>query len=644
MKFWAFLLAFAPFSSALFEEEAGQLDFHIATTGHGPVQVAYAIHDAFITSNPDSCYTASRSIRDGSLLWRHNVCSSTTGKGHAMAVGSNYVATLDDGGILRAWHAENGLLAWDAVVSPSCTPRLGVVTEKNEEYVVASCGGNSKSVFHMTTGTLAPESSGRINDVKPVTFCAEAKLLLNFEGSMLKMWDSANGNQDSFAAEWEAASETDPIALVTLLQCSATVTQALISTQRGTTKVIAIEQKEITTLWQAEEALSSISVGSLVDASHYVGGEGTSHDLLSLPNRLQSQWKAITSIFTTERSDRRNHLFGFVKIAILMSTSANRIWALDTIDRNIRYQIDLPEADWHRLVHGGPGTGYHGDHGDYLALSNIRNEQLEWICWDGPTGKLLQKGAIKLKSPVAQIIPVETSSTACRQGALVLAQDQSIYSIPSSDEVIAPESGLYTHVVDTENSIKTLLLRGNSRLTIGSTVFDGEKIISLAYPPRHESVQSPCSVMGDDSLLLKYLNPHLAVFITEKVSSYKDDEMMSAMFQVNRKPMGATDESDTMEVSTPSTKPNLFINVVDTVSGQVLYRISHANAASFPKPQAVISENWIYYTYGNSKTRRSELGVLSLVRSCYCSSHRWFLYLIYSTHILLRKVRGDDRQ
>lgn len=617
MKVLSFLLlAFisAPYSHALFEEEAGKLDFHISTTGHGPVKVAQAISDVVITSNPNSCYIASRSINDGSLLWRRNVCSSTSGKGHAVAVGSQFIATLDDSGVLRSWHVENGLLAWDISLSSksACSPRLGIVTEGDQEYTTASCGG-SKSVFQMTTGSSAPEISARITDFKPMTFCPDSKLLLTSEESNLKVWDSVNGNQDSLRIEWEASAQIDPIALVTVLSCSTLASKVLISTQRGTTKLISIEQGAVSTQWQAEEALSSVSVGSLVDASHYVGDKSASNDLLSLSNRLRSQWKSITSILTTEKSDRRNHLFGFVKIAILLSTSANRIWALDTIDREIRYQIDLPEANWHRLVHGGPGTGYHGDHGDYLALSNLRNEEIEWICWDGPTGKLLQRGTIKLNSPVAQIIPLDTSSTDCRQGAMVVTHDQTVYSIPSSDAVTIPEAGLYTHIVETENSVKTLFLKGDSRLTIGSTVFDGEKIVSVAYPTRHEAIQSPCSVLGDDSLLLKYLNPHIAVFMTEKISPDNEDKIVSAMYQSNRKPIGATDESDSIEASTSIAKPNLFVNVVDTVSGHILYRISHTNAADFPKPQAVISENWIFYTYGNSKTRRSELGVLSMV-------------------------------
>merc|ERR1712032_953861 len=58
-------------------------------------------------------------------------------------------------------------------------------------------------------------------------------------------------------------------------------------------------------------------------------------------------------------------------------------------------------------------------------------------------------------------------------------------------------------------------------------------------------------------------------------------------------------------------EPNLFVNIVDTVSGRILHRLSHANAAS-TEISSLISENWIFYTFVNTKTRKTELGVITL--------------------------------
>jgi hypothetical protein len=193
-------------------------------------------------------------------------------------------------------------------------------------------------------------------------------------------------------------------------------------------------------------------------------------------------------------------------------------------------------------------------------------------------------------------------------------------------------------------------------------IFPGETIVQIAYPNRFEVIQSPCNILGDESLLLKYINPHMMVIVTTtttSVSNGNDDSHgritlavreatnnQASMYDYNtkkkattsisskqkRKPLGVTTDSidDSYdETSIEATKrrlqqqqsqsdqPNLFINIIDTVSGRILYRISHANAVvvgngNNSPVNVLISENWIYYTYFNERTRRTELGVLSL--------------------------------
>jgi hypothetical protein len=155
--------------------------------------------------------------------------------------------------------------------------------------------------------------------------------------------------------------------------------------------------------------------------------------------------------------------------------------------------------------------------------------------------------------------------------------------------------------------------------------------------------------LGDDSLLLKYLNPHLCVIITLGTTTVEatekdqeeEDIWYSALVDSKQKgtsstsggqtkPLGATNPGDatispskTEEKKTASTTklvPTLFVNVMDTVTGQILYRTSHAHAtpssssSSVPtgSPCVLISENWIMYTFHNARHRRTELGVLTM--------------------------------
>lgn len=155
-----------------------------------------------------------------------------------------------------------------------------------------------------------------------------------------------------------------------------------------------------------------------------------------------------------------------------------------------------------------------------------------------------------------------------------------------------------------------------------------EKIINVAYPERNEVIQSPITMLGDDSLLLKYFNPHICVVVTEAtpdfISKINESEIFKALetesAQKTKKPVGATKPGE----STPSSEekiiaPSLFINVVDTVSGQILYRVSHIHASAddittqeTTSVPVVISENWIIYAFPNYKTRRTEIGVMTL--------------------------------
>ena len=140
--------------------------------------------------------------------------------------------------------------------------------------------------------------------------------------------------------------------------------------------------------------------------------------------------------------------------------------------------------------------------------------------------------------------------------------------------------------------------------------------MKVAYPVRDEIVQSMSTVLGDDSLLLKYINPHVAVIVTMSGEQPgPPGTLAKAATKVQtpkkRKPVGAGDTANT-NASENDEMPNMFVNVVDSVSGRVLYRASHANADEASPVAAVISENWIVYSFVNQKTRRAELGVLTL--------------------------------
>jgi len=421
-------------------------------------------------------------------------------------------------------------------------------------------------------------------------------------------------------------------------------------------------------------------------------------------------------------------------VAVLLSTRhLAKVVGIDTstsMGGGDRVVWTLPldrSMEWHKIVHGATtgrssvfGHGMHHPHShEILLLSHpvlgtsaeggSTTGTLEWHCVDGVKGTVLSSGTEVISSPVVQVLPIHAHSFSsygkeggCRQNAILVHEDDGVsvvpYTVQSAGEVDkAIGEGLYAHTVDVDGgeveevgssglfrsmkivadgSASSSKSRMGKVMTIGETIFDPEMetILSVTYPQRNEVVQSPTTIVGDDSLLLKYLNPHLCVVVTEATPKFiaevadggsgSDDgsvvegdeeevtegkkfyDALSAGAGLPpatarsgataaKKPIGATRPDDASSTATAATTktattattpapiiPTLFINLVDTVSGQIVYRVSHAHTApstttattttESTNVPVVISENWVIYAFPNHRTRRTELGVLTL--------------------------------
>jgi len=93
-----------------------------------------------------------------------------------------------------------------------------------------------------------------------------------------------------------------------------------------------------------------------------------------------------------------------------------------------------------------------------------------------------------------------------------------------------------------------------------------ERIASIAYPNYLDTIDSTYSILGDDSVLLKYLNPHMSAVVT----------------------ISSTDSLD-----------KLFVSLVDTITGKIIIRMEQENAVA--PIHSLIIENHVIVTYWNSK-------------------------------------------
>jgi len=123
---------------------------------------------------------------------------------------------------------------------------------------------------------------------------------------------------------------------------------------------------------------------------------------------------------------------------------------------------------------------------------------------------------------------------------------------------------------------------------------ESERVVSLSYPDSRETSTAPPSLpLGDGSLLLRYLNPHLLALAS------------TASLPPSPPPSSNLTTSTSSEGGREGGRegvPTVYITVIDTVAGRVLHRASHFHAEGPVKMR--LFENWLVYSYWNSKVGR----------------------------------------
>jgi hypothetical protein len=624
----------------------------IATTTPTTTTAILVTSDAFWHTPSTSCHVAGRDAVSGALVWRRTVCSAAAApRGYTVAMDAtwNAVATLDASGRLSMWAASNGNLLWTLEVPDEDAVEVWF-SKSGSQLAVGSKIQNTRA-YDTTTGTSTDH--GKIWEDRPATVnmlatpaCAE----MTSRPSVT--YDAKDGVslQTSFALDATVSpllTEHDMPTLLTSLTCTPDGATFLVTTTRGTTAVLAVGDTGGTVLWTAQEGLSQVSAALLLDDSSPTVVDAADlkasppEHALSFTARLQSQVHILLNTITdTHSTTARDEFFGFRKIALLLSPTVHRLYGMDTLGDTrgtLRYTVDLPGDNgvlWHRLVRGSSnapsathGIGGGGPPSKEVLVVTAHAASVSYTCVDGTTGGTVVQGAVPLTARISQVVPL-ASHGPCRQAAAVVLDDGHVAILPADDVTKADAlayfgaAGFYSHTVHKgKSTVESVVLQATTddasatALVMGTTAFPGESIVAVAYPTRDEMVQSPCQAMGDQSLLLKYMNPHLMVVVTSSRTEGLVDPYASLLNNLpaqKRKPTGAGTAAEAAPVVLDEPPPNLFINVLDTVSGRVLHRASHTSAVLRPAPQVLISENWIFYSFMNGKTKRSEIGVLSL--------------------------------
>uniref|UniRef100_A0A8C6PYD2 ER membrane protein complex subunit 1 n=1 Tax=Nothobranchius furzeri TaxID=105023 RepID=A0A8C6PYD2_NOTFU len=106
-----------------------------------------------------------------------------------------------------------------------------------------------------------------------------------------------------------------------------------------------------------------------------------------------------------------------------------------------------------------------------------------------------------------------------------------------------------------------------------------QKIVSIKGKRSNEHVHSQGRVMGDRSVLYKYLNPNLLAVVTESTDLHQERSFIGIL-------------------------------LIDGVTGRIIHEAVQRKARG--PVHVVHSENWVVYEYWSTKSRRNEFSVIEL--------------------------------
>lgn len=285
------------------------------------------------------------------------------------------------------------------------------------------------------------------------------------------------------------------------------------------------------------------------------------------------------------------HLFGFSKY-IMVLTQSGKLFAIRAEASTVAWSAFVgPEYQlFVTRDHPALGSG-----AELLLVSNLT--ELVWL--DGDDGRRIDQtnaGAASGASwvvvlPKRKHLATDEEPTARRTVAVVSEESLKVSLYPKETAEAAhpelehfffyrfDEASNVLHGYEIENMGDATAADFRAQEVWSVVLPREQKLIATSHHHDHSVVDSAVTITGDDSLLIKYLNPNLIGFATLTPET--------------------ADASSVLQVS-----------LLDTVAGRIIHRVRHVNAAG--PVRMVQSENWLVYSFWDTKEKRTEMISLSL--------------------------------
>ncbi|RDW62164.1 DUF1605-containing protein [Coleophoma cylindrospora] len=282
--------------------------------------------------------------------------------------------------------------------------------------------------------------------------------------------------------------------------------------------------------------------------------------LTELPKRVMSSILPVESV-TSDDLVRDN--FGFHKM-VIVATQRGRLYGLNAGNKG--------KVVWSAKAYDIPDDSKWDVKGIWVdnvkGLVNVRGATGEYVLIKALTGQIIEKTSPGSWPPVTSSVVIDSASG---KWYLPIGVDGNPGDIPSA---WAPKDVLVVQGANGEVRGLKYMEDGANSVPTAAWTFQptGEKIINVVAKPAHDPVASIGRVLGDRTVLYKYLNPNtiLVTAISETGSS-------------------------------------LSMYLLDSVSGDILYSTSHSGVDTKQPIASILTENWFAYSmFGDSAPGTTE--------------------------------------
>ncbi|GAA0163002.1 hypothetical protein LIER_18979 [Lithospermum erythrorhizon] len=234
---------------------------------------------------------------------------------------------------------------------------------------------------------------------------------------------------------------------------------------------------------------------------------------------------------------------------------------------------------------------------------------------------------------IVEVIPLPyTDSTEQRLHVLIDAEARA-FLYPRNPEALGiflQEMGnIYWYSVDAEDNIlrghglKNPVLEKSDEYCfdtriLWSIVFpaESEKILATSRRKLNEVVHTQAKVMTDQEVMYKYISKNVLFVATVAPHAVGD--------------IGSVTPDESW----------LVIYLIDTVTGRILYRMTHHGSQG--PVRAVFSENWVVYHYFNLRAHRYEMSVIEIYDQSR-ADNKDMLKLVFGKHNLTSPISSYSR-